>query len=294
MMRVIDVTGVTCELAEFPQRVVSLVPSVTETLFAIGAASRLVGRTRYCVAPDPEVRAIERVGGTKDPDIARIAALKPDLVLANREENRKPDIEQLRALGLKVYVDEPVSVEQGLAMVSLLGRMLDCESKADEIVRRGAAELTAIAARLADLEKHNALRVRPRPVVRPRALAFIWRDPWMVAGPRTYISDMIRTLGGDNPLADPRVGGELLRRSSQERYLTLDADAINLLAPDILLFPDEPYSFTEGDFAYWRDHAPHTPAVQHGRLRLCSGQDLAWFGSRTAEALARLQPVVSW
>lgn len=294
MNRFIDVTSIVCELAEVPQRVVSLVPSVTETVFAIGAAAKLVGRTRYCVSPDPEVRAIEKIGGTKDPDVAKIVALRPDLVLANREENRRPDIEEMRAAGVNVFVDEPTTVEQGLAMVSLLGRMLDCEQKADEIVRRGAAELTAIAARLADLEKHNVLRVKPRPALRPRVLAFIWRDPWMVAGPRTYISDMIRTLGGDSPLDDPEIGGALLQRVSNERYLSVSADEVAALAPDIILFPDEPYSFIESDLAFWRDNAPHISAVKSTRLRLCSGQDLAWFGSRTVGALKRLQPVVSW
>ncbi|CAG0947844.1 Vitamin B12-binding protein [Anaerolineae bacterium] len=278
-----DITGVTVSIDSPPQRIVSLVPSVTETVFDIGAGARLVGRTRYCVVPDPEVRAVEKIGGTKDPDLARIVEIKPDLVLANREENRKPDIEKLRERGLRVYVDEPITVEQGLASVSVLGRMLDCEPRADHFVRRGAQELTALAARLKELEQENALRLKPRSHWRPRAVAFIWKNPWMVAGARTYIGDMLETLGCTH-----------VYKTATERYFAVEPAEVAQLAPDLLLFPDEPYTFTEGDFALWREQFPHVPAVAANRLRLCSGQDLAWYGSRIPGALARLQPVVSW
>lgn len=289
-----DVTGLTLSFDGPPQRVVSLVPSVTETLFEIGAASRIVGRTRYCVAPDPQVRAIERIGGTKDPDVGRIIALTPDLVIANREENRKQDIEKLRAAGVPVFVDEPSTVLQGLAMVSLLGRILDCEERADAIVRRGAQQLSSIAQRLRELEEQNAHKVKPRARWRPRVLAFIWRDPWMVAGAHTYISDMLKTLGATLSIEDPTLPSPLRERVATERYFTVEPADVAALAPDILLFPDEPYTFTEGDMTLWRDLALTVPAAREGRLRLCSGQDLAWFGSRTPDALARLQPIVSW
>jgi ABC-type Fe3+-hydroxamate transport system substrate-binding protein len=294
MPQFIDVTGVSLSFEASPRRIVSLVPSVTETLFEIGAASRIVGRTRYCVLPDPQVRAIERIGGTKDPDVGRIIALNPDLVLANREENRKQDIEQLRAAGVAVFVDEPSTVLQGLAMVSTLGDMLDCGDRADAIVRRGAQQLSAIAQRLRELEEQNAHKLKPRAHWRPRVLAFIWRDPWMVAGAHTYISDMLSTLGGALPFEDAALTGPLKERVAAQRYFTVDAVDVAALAPDILLFPDEPYSFTEGDLAYRRDRSLTVPAAREGRLRLCSGQDLAWFGSRTPGALERLQPLVSW
>ncbi len=278
-----DVTGSSVTVAAPPRRVVSLVPSVTETVFALGAGSLLAGRTRYCVLPDPEVRAIEKVGGTKDPDVARIIALKPDLVLANREENRKADIERLRAAGVNVYVDEPTTVEQGLASVSLLGRLLNHENEADHFVRVGAKELAELGQRLRELEQENELRLKPRPHWRPRAVAFIWKDPWMVAGARTYIGDMLETLGGTHIFKD-----------TAERYFAVNPLELSRLAPDILLFPDEPYNFTEPDLAYWREQFPHVPAVAANRLRLCSGQDLAWYGSRIPSALKRLQPVLAW
>ena len=282
-LSVTDVTGGLLHLAEVPARIVSLVPSVTETLFALDAGALLVGRTRYCVLPDPQVRQIERVGGTKDPDLAKIAALKPDLILANREENRKADIEELRSKGLNVYVSEPDSVEQALAMVSVLGRLLNREQAADAIVRRGAQAITALQRRLDELQKQNQLKLRPRRSARPRVLVFIWKDPWMVVGSRTYIGDMIQTLGGEH-----------LLKNSAERYFSISGPDVAKLAPDIMLFPDEPFAFAETDLVSWRDNFRQIPAVRENNMRLCSGQDLAWSGSRTPDALVRLQSTLAW
>lgn len=282
-MRFADVTGQVIELAAPPRRVISLVPSVTETLFAIGAGASLVGRTRYCVSPDPDVRAIERVGGTKDPDLQRIQALNPDLVLANREENRKPDVEALRARGIPIYVEEPVTVVEGLETVSRLGQMFAVEAAADAIVRRGAQALSDVKARRADLEAQNALKLTPRKSVRPRVVAFIWKDPWMVVGSRTFMGDMIETLGGEH-----------LFRFAAQRYFTVEPDEVAAANPDILLFPDEPYAFSEPDLNFWLERFPALSAVRHSRLRPCSGQDLAWYGARIPGALARLQPAVAW
>lgn len=282
-MRFADVTGQVIELAAPPKRVISLVPSVTETLFAIRAGASLVGRTRYCISPDPDVRAIERVGGTKDPDLERIQALRPDLVLANREENRKPDIEALRARGIPVYVEEPVTVTEGLETVSRLGQMLAAEEAADAIVRRGVQVLSDVKARLADLEAQNALRLTPRKSVRPRVVAFIWKDPWMVVGSRTFMGDMIETLGGEH-----------LYKTHAQRYFAVEPGEVAAANPDILLFPDEPYSFSEPDLIWWQEHFAAMGAVRHSRLRPCSGQDLAWYGARIPGALARLQPALAW
>ncbi|MCA8915712.1 MAG: ABC transporter substrate-binding protein [Planctomycetes bacterium] len=282
-MKITDLTFTEIDVPQPLTRVVSLVPSVTETLFALGRGSTLVGRTRYCVLPDPEVRAIEKIGGTKDIDVEKIIQLKPQLVLANKEENRRADIDALRAAGINVHVAQPTTVEEGLAYVSTCGRLFDAEDIADAIVRAGAREIVAAAERTRELEEHNNLRVTPRDHIRPRVVAFIWHDPWMVAGLDTYIGDMIRTLGGDHVL-----------EQSTERYFAMDPVDIAALRPDILLFPDEPYHFKQSDLQFWRDNFEDTPAVKDNRLRLCDGQDLCWFGSRIPEALKRLAPVLAW
>jgi ABC-type Fe3+-hydroxamate transport system substrate-binding protein len=282
-MKITDLTFTEIDVPQPLTRVVSLVPSVTETLFALGRGDTLVGRTRYCVSPDPEVRAIEKVGGTKDPDVEKIIALQPQLVLAIKEENRRADIEALRAAGLAVHVGHPTTVEEGLSYVSTCGRLFDAEELADAIVREGAREIVAAGERLRQLEEHNSLRVNPRDHVRPRVVAFVWHEPWMVAGLDTYIGDMIRTLGGDHVL-----------EQATERYFAMDPVDIAALKPDIMLFPDEPYQFTEADLQFWRENFEQLPAVKENRLRLCDGQDLCWFGARIPQAVRRLAPVLAW
>ncbi|MCC6573704.1 MAG: ABC transporter substrate-binding protein [Planctomycetes bacterium] len=282
-LKLTDVTGHELELELPVRRVVSLVPSVTESIFGLGCEDVLAGRTRYCIAPDPDVRKIAKFGGTKDPDIPGIVTLKPDLVLANREENRKVDIDALRDAGINVYVDEPTTVQEGLAMVALLGRIFEQEDAANEIVAIGARTLNEVAERLAERDAQNEIKLKRRKDPRPRVAAFIWHEPWMVAGGHTYISDMIETLGGLNVFAN-----------STLRYFALDPVDIAAKAPDILLFPDEPYSFTDKDIAFWRENFEGMPAVAENRLRKCSGQDLCWYGTRIPAALLRLQPALAW
>lgn len=282
-MKITDLTFNEIDVPQPLTRVVSLVPSVTETLFLLEKGATLVGRTRYCVSPDPAVRAIEKIGGTKDPDIEKIIGLKPQLVLANKEENRREDIDALRQAGLNVHVAQPTTVEEGLSYVSTCGRMFEVQPAADAIVRAGAKQLVALHDRLRQLEEHNQVRMKPRSHVRPRVVAFVWHDPWMVAGLDTYIGDMIKTLGGDH-----------LLEQSTERYFAMDPADIAALKPDILLFPDEPYHFTEADTQFWRENFAAIPAVKENRLRLCDGQDLCWFGARIPDALQRLAPLMVW
>ncbi len=278
-----DITGTDIVVSSPPERVVSLVPSITESIFGLGENARLVGRTRYCIKPDPLVRDIEKVGGTKDPDIARIVELAPDIVLANREENREPDIRALRDAGLLVHVDEPITVTHGLAYVSFLGQLLGAEDKADEIVRHGAQVVTEVKVRLDELAKQNELRMNPRPYMRPRVAVFIWMDPWMAVGGNTYIGDMIDTLGGNHVFRD-----------HEQRYFETTPEEIIDTKPDILLFPDEPFHFKRKHADQWETLAPQISAVRDGRLRLCNGEDLCWFGTRIPDAVERLQPVLSW
>lgn len=279
-MRLTDMTFVEIEIQQPVRRVVSLVPSVTESLFGIGVGQRVVGRTSFCVSPAPEVDAIEVVGGTKNPKLDKIIALKPDLVLANKEENRREDILHLREQGLAVHVGQPTTVEEGLAYVSTLGRVFQVEEQADRIVREGVREVVAARERAREREELNAHRKSPRDHSKPRVVAFIWRDPWMVAGGDTYIRDMIETLGGEHVPA-----------TTEDRYPETDAAQVLLLRPDILLFPDEPFPFKPPHLEFWREQLPSLPA---DRFRICDGQDLCWFGTRIPAALRRLAPLLAW
>lgn len=279
-LEVIDVTGTRLHIQPPVRRVVSLVPSITETFFALGAGERLVGRTRYCIHPAPEVMAVEAVGGTKDPKTSRIVSLAPDIVLANREENRREDIDVLRAAGIAVHVCEPLTPSDALSLVALYATMLDRIENGVTIILRGEATLHELGEALRTRDAADALRLKPKG--RPRVACFIWRDPWMAAGSRTYINGVIETLGGVNVYAD-----------LPERYPKTTLAELTSHAPDIVLLPGEPYPFAERHVEEVRAAAPLTPASRSGGITLCNGEDLCWFGSRTPDALARLRPLLA-
>lgn len=195
-----------------PRRVVSLVPSLTEAI-AVSAPGLLVGATDWCVRPGD--LSVERIGGTKNPDLARIAALRPDLVVANEEENRLPDVEALQALGFDVHVTDIRSVADALRELDTLLDRLDAP-------HRGW---------LADARA--AWAPDPRPAAY-RVVVPVWRRPWMFVGSRTYAGDVLRRLGYVNALAD-----------HQLRYARV-APA-DLPPYDLVVLPDEPYRFTATD-----------------------------------------------
>jgi ABC-type Fe3+-hydroxamate transport system substrate-binding protein len=282
-MKITDLTFTELEIPQPVTRVVSLVPSVTETLFALGKGGALVGRTVFCIEPRGEVEGVAAIGGTKSPDIDKIIELKPQLVLANKEENRREDINALRGAGLTVHVAQPTTVEEGLAYVTTCGRIFQCEDAAEAITRAGVRELVRIRERLRELDEQNALRLKPREHPRPRVICFVWNNPWMAVGSDTYIGDMIRTLGGEN-----------VYNLAADRYFEVDPVEVAAKDPDILLFPDEPYAFKDDDLRFWRENFEEMKAVRDNRLRICDGQDLCWFGARIPEALRRLEPIMAW
>lgn len=273
-----DLTFTEVEIPQPLSRVVSLVPSTTETIFALESGGKLVGRTRYCISPD-EAKGIENIGGTKDPKLDRIIEINPQLVLANKEENRREDINALREAGLNVFVDQITTVEESLSFVHRLGQMF--EADADGIVRDGTRALVSARERVRELEEQNQLRLNPRSNVRPRTVAFIWKDPWMVIGHDTYAGDLIKTLGGDNLFA-----------AGPERYVEVTPEQVANLQPEVMLFPSEPFHFKEDDLNFWRESFPKLPAVKAGNLKLCDGQDFVWFGVRTVQALISLSKLV--
>jgi len=132
---VVDAAGRRVCLPVFPSRIISLVPSITETLFVLGLGERLVGVTRYCTEPSAGVAQKPKVGGQKDPDLKTIQSLRPDLIVANVEENRREDVDALAAMGIAVYTTYPRTVEQGVAMILDLGRVTRTEEEAGAIAR---------------------------------------------------------------------------------------------------------------------------------------------------------------
>ena len=231
-------------------RIVSLVPSTTETVAALGRAGDLVGVTTYCTVGGPDDAA--RVGGTKNPSVAAIVSLRPDLVLANTEENRPVDLDELRAQGLRVLEALPKTVEQARDVVLEIGAALDA-----------GTEAAAIAA---DIDAALVQAREDAPAYRVVALTLIWRRPWMAIGPDTYADNLLWECGFANALS-----------GYDERYPRLDAGL--MLGTDVVLLPSEPYEFTHDDLPAVAELVPNTPT------RLVDGELLTWHGPRTAQGL---------
>jgi ABC-type Fe3+-hydroxamate transport system substrate-binding protein len=193
-------------------RVVSLVPSLTETLFALGAGDSVVGITDFCIFP-PSLD-LPRVGGTKNPSIERIRELRPDLVYVNIEENLKKHADAIREFA-SVSESEPKSVADVIALIDTLGATHSREEQARAI----NADIRA------------AIHRRPSFTF----LVPIWKKPWMWCGGDTYVSDLVTSCGGRNLLGH------------QQRYPTMDIECALSLQPDVVFLPDEPYAFTKED-----------------------------------------------
>lgn len=242
----------------FPRRIVSLVPSLTELLASWGLIDRLAGRTRYCEEPRELVSRVETVGGTKNPDISRILELRPDLVVVNREENRREDYEDLIAAGLAVHVTHPRTVAEAADMFVALGAAVGASEEAEALATRSRAALAAAEA---------ARPARAVPTFCP-----IWRNPWMTFCDRTYIGDMLTVAGLANVF-----GGDDARD-----FFEVDLAEAKRRTPTLVLLPDEPYVFEEKHVKELEDFG------FSGRFELVSGKDLSWYGPRMPEAVTRL------
>ena len=259
----VDASGVALTLAGPPRRIVSLIPSTTETLCALGLADALIGVTAYCVEPRAVVRTKTRVGGEKDPDLDAIRRLVPDLVIANVEENVREHIETLRGWWIPVWVTYPRTVADGIRMIRELGAVTGTEVRAAAM----ADELEALHA-----------RVRAAAAARPAVPVFypIWRGPWMTIGGDTYIHDMLAVCGAANVFGD-----------RPQRYPTVELDEMAARRPDVIILPDEPFRFRR---AHLRDFDPYpdVPAVRQGRIHLMDGKLFSWHGPRIGVALRAL------
>jgi ABC-type Fe3+-hydroxamate transport system substrate-binding protein len=258
-----DASGALVALPARPSRIVSLIPSVTELLFALGLEERIAGVTIFCSEPRDRVAKKTKVGREKDPDPARIQALAPDLVIANIEENRRDVVDALRAAGVPVWVTFPRTVAQGIALVRELGDLTDTAP-----VARALAESLEAA--------HVRVTARIGGRARTRVFCPIWRGPYMTINGDTYVNDVLWTCGGENVFA-----------RSADRYPTITLEDIRAAGPDVILLPDEPYRFRAAHLA---DFTPLTdvPAVRTGRIHLVDGKLLSWYGPRIAEAFERL------
>jgi len=251
-----------------PQRIVSLVPSVTEALFALGLGPRVVGVTDWCVHPADGVARLPKVGGTKDTDVERVVALAPDLVLANREENTRRTVAALEAAGLTVRVSYPRTVAEGVDLLAELHGLGAPPAAWASVVEPARHALAAAREAAAD-RTH-----------RPRVFCPIWRDPWMGVSGDTYVHDLLTLCGGANPWA-----------AAARRYPILERVEIERAAPEVVLLPDEPYAFGEPErreILGW-----DVPAARSGRVHLIDGTWVSWYGPRIPQAIERIGSLLS-
>ncbi len=244
-------------------RIVSLVPSTTESVVELGAGDRLVGCTRYCTQPAAQLVAVARIGGTKNPALERIAALRPDLVLGNAEENRAEDLGWL-AERFPVLVQTPCTVLEAAHGLRELADRLDQSEAAVPFLLRIEAQLAAAA--VANLGR------RP-----PRVFYAIWAKPWMSINRSTFIHDVLRIAGADNVCAD-----------EVARYPEVTPDLVQSRGPAAVLLPDEPWEFGPEAIEELTSEARFGSV----RLELCTGRDFCWHGTHLACGLGRAMELV--
>ena len=261
-----DRGGVAHDSARAPQRrrIVSLVPSLTETLCAVGGRERLAGVTAFCIHPadilkDPR---IEKVGGTKKFSREKLLALKPDLVLANLEENELDDIEFLKSR-VECYINGPQTVTEGLETLREVGSLIGAFDTGDKLAREAENVLASIRKRV---QARAAAGGKPLRVFYP-----IWRDPWMSVAEDTFIADHLRELGAE---AVPAYRGST-------RYPEITLEEAAAAKPDVVWLPNEPYHFKEKD----ADEIKALKIFAGVRVELVDGDNVCWFGARQTEGL---------
>jgi ABC-type Fe3+-hydroxamate transport system substrate-binding protein len=245
-----DQTGRTIEVLNNPQRIVSIVPSQTELLADLGLSDEVVGITKFCVHPESWFRSKARIGGTKQLHIDKIRELKPDLIIANKEENQREQVEEL-GKEFSVWISDIQNVPQALQMIQVVGQLVNKTEKANEIVEQV-------------VQGFNNMQRAATP---KRVAYFIWYNPWMSVGVDTFIHSMIRTMGWENVLAD------------KTRYPEITLEELKAYNPELVLLSSEPFPFKD-------KHVAEIKAVlPNAEVQLVDGEMFSWYGSRLLKAV---------
>lgn len=240
-----DMMGNKVDLDYPLKRIVSLVPSQTELLYDLGLDEEVVGITKFCVHPQEWFRSKKRVGGTKTVHTDAVKALQPDLIIANKEENTKEQIDELAAL-FPTWVSNIQTVDEALMMIREVGEIVGKAERAEVLIKEISAGFAALK----------------KPKTPKRAAYFIWRKPWMCAGGDTFISNMIEHMGWVNVLGN------------RPRYPEITLDELADKQTDIVLLSSEPYPFKDAHIAEIK------AALPHAEVKLVDGEMMSWYGSR--------------
>lgn len=239
-----------------PQRIVSLVPSQTELLYDLGLNNKVVGITKFCIHPNEWFRTKTRIGGTKNINIDKVKELNPDLILANKEENTKEQIEELEE-NFNVWVSDIHTLEDALDMIEKIGQLTHTHSKAIEIKNKIESDFL-----------HLQLTNQP---INKSALYLIWRNPYISVGGDTFINDMIEKAGFSNAF------------KSESRYPEITLKKIAEINPEYIFLSSEPYPFTDKHIEEINNYfkSINKPAP---KTVLVDGEMFSWYGSRLVQS----------
>jgi ABC-type Fe3+-hydroxamate transport system substrate-binding protein len=251
MLSFVDQVGHRIQLHSRPRRIISLVPSQTELLFDLGLNEEIVGITKFCVHPQQWFQMKPRVGGTKQVNIDAIDGLQPDLIIANKEENSREQVEML-ATRYAVWTSDIKNLQDALWMIEAIG---------DITAKSRPAQV------LADKIRRKFEQLPP--VNRPKRAAYlVWKNPYMTVGHDTFIHTMMTVAGFENVFSD------------RERYPVVTPDEIAARQPEYLLLSSEPFPFSQ------KHIAPTAAEFPSSKIRLVDGEMFSWYGSRLVEAAA--------
>lgn len=262
-----DQMGRQVAIPQNPQRIISLVPSITELLFDLGLGDRVVGVTRFCVHPDHARKHVRNIGGTKGPKLDRITELKPDLIIGSKEENRKEHIEMLSKYHA-VWMSDVQTVTEGIDMIRQLGDVCGINEVARKLAYKIECGFTDLAA--------NA------PKKELRVAYLIWYDPIMVCGQRNFINDVLERCGWNNVFKD-------IEEYGNKRYPEISSVQMKAAEPEVILLSSEPYPFKEKHVELFRSMNPDC------KVELVDGEMFSWYGSRMLkmpEYLQRLRDIL--
>ena len=256
MITITDQTNQQISFKNIPKRIISLVPSQTEYLFSLGLEEEVTGITKFCIHPNDWFRNKTRVGGTKNLKLEQITILRPELIIANKEENVKAQIDELKKI-CPVYVSDVYNLHSALQMMYDVGVIVGKETKASSIITE-----------INELFQHfQPLKIR-------KAVYMIWRDPYMTVGGDTFISDMMHRCGFQNMF------------QNQNRYPEITIEQLREMNCELLLLSSEPYPFKEEHLLEIQAQLPNTKVI------LADGEMFSWYGSRLLKATAYFQSII--
>ncbi|MHA7058283.1 ABC transporter substrate-binding protein [Aquimarina sp. M1] len=254
-MLYIDQLGRAIRFTEPPRRIVSLVPSQTELLVALGLSHAIVGVTKFCVHPNTIRKEKQIVGGTKHIHLDKIKELQPDIVLCNKEENTKEIVEVLQE-EYPVHVSDISTIDESLELIHQYGKIFDSLKPATTLISEIRSEWNSFLKFITDKPKK-------------KVAYFIWRKPWMVAGKGTFIHHLLEMNGFVNVVGN------------QDRYPKISNDELTKLPDlDLILLSSEPFPFSEDHITEMKELVPNTKVI------LVDGEYFSWYGSRLHKAFS--------